>query len=149
MIRSEPERSHDRQGGVALYIALVVLVIVGATISLVSQITRRLPRQTVTERARAVALAAADGGIELARARLARQVDFEGAATTIGQCTVTVAVQSLGAARWRVVSIARHLPDGEHGLPVTRSIECDLASPRSRDVDGGGRLPAVSAWRAR
>lgn len=136
-------RTRADEHGFAMYAAILVAILVGGVITTLAHSARRDANDTRLEIARNVSLAAADGGIELARARLARDAAYTGERTTIGSTSVTVQVEVVSSEeprRWLVRSVATQRPESVHGLPVVRVIEARLRAETG--------LPSIATWRA-
>ena len=138
-MKSAAQNSSEQ--GFALFVALIALTVVGAVVTTLTHGSRDSVRATALERARTVTFHAAEGGVELARARLARAAEYRGETMRIGASDVTVTVTARSAGGWRVRSIARSQPFGAGGLPVTRVVEADLLT--------AAKLPRVVAWSSR
>jgi type II secretory pathway component PulK len=85
--------------------ALVLLVFAGALSSLLLARGRSVDAATKADAADLKALYAADGGVELARRRLARDAAWKGEVARVGECEVTVEVEPR-AGGWLVRSRA-------------------------------------------
>ncbi len=129
--------------GFAMYAALIALVLAAGVVTALTQLSFRDTVDTRLESARAVTLAAADGGIELARARLAQDAGFATERTTIGAATVEVHVEGAAADEsfWTVRSTATTWPSGPRGRPVVHTVEAELR--------GRSGLPDIIEWRSR
>lgn len=133
----------SRESGIALYSVLIAMVVIGASVTSLVQLGRRVPIESKLDQARAAALMAAEGGVEIARAALVHDADFVAERANIGDAEVDVRVEALsadeeGRARWSVLSIARMRPSGAQGLPVQHAVRVELIA--------GAGLPAIARW---
>ncbi len=123
-----------RRRGAALIQALLLLVVATAVAAGAAARVQRTVDATVLDRAEVTAAAAASGGVELARAALARDAAWTGGTRTLGGSEIEVRV-SAGAsdAERHVVVVAR-------AVRATQRVEAELR------LDAAG-LPRVVAWR--
>lgn len=113
--------------GFALPGALLLLVVVSTAAAVSVSRARAGADAARSELVRERALHAADGGVETARAALARDPAWTGAVVRIGGCDVTVGV-TRGDGGWFVTSRAQPgdvrarvlLTQEEHALPAVR-----------------------------
>ena len=114
-----------QEAGSSLAFALFVVLVVGAAVSTLTSSGRVLSMDAQLDRAGAVALAAAEGGVEWCRATIAQGKSLAVEPTTlrIGTAEVSVAIEPTSEATWRVRSIAR-VPGPR--LPVQRMYESRL-----------------------
>ena len=129
------------ESGAALVAAMFAVVVLTAAASSVSASLLRTGERTQSETARAVAFAAADAGLALARVRLAEEHDWPGSQVLVGGCEVLVEAVRTADGGHHVVVVARHRPRGELGLPVT----CRSESTLDPSSEPGG-LPQLASW---
>lgn len=132
-------RPGPAERGSALVLAMMLIVVLSALAHSAVVGARATTSATLLARGRAEALAAADGGIALARLRLADGLGWAGGVETIGRCQVEVTASRAADGTFDVVATA-DCPVRGAGQPVRATIAAVLV-PRA---DG---LPRVVDWR--
>jgi hypothetical protein len=125
--------------GTALVLAMLLIAVLAVTTQSVVVSARTTVDAGLLERGRTEALAAADGGVALARHRLAADPGWAGGRATIGRSTVEVAVAADADGSFALHIVAAS-PVRGGGQPVRAVVEARLR-PRP------GGLPTVAAWR--
>ena len=126
-----------RERGAALLMALMLLIVVSAAGATMHARSLRVATETILEKRALTARWAAEGGIALTRAALARDEGFDGGTSTVGDAEVRVTVEGDGDLRI-VESVAFVRPSGDHGPRTRVRIRASL-----RLGDG---LPAIESW---
>ena len=130
---TQPRPARDERG-TTLVMALLFAAVVGTAALTLTNRSRVAAASTLLERGSLAVQAAADGGIDTARARLAVDPTWAGGNFPIGDCTVDVRCASAAVGTWSVVVTAKT----RHGHPVQTSVGATLAV-----ADTGGGLPQV------
>ena len=128
--------THHPERGAALAMAMVFVAVVGAATLTLSNRSRVAAASTVLESGAITTRAAADGGLETARARLAADPTWSGGELDVGGCAVTVRVETATPGEWTVAVTAR---EARGGHPATTAFVAELRA--------GARLPSVAAVR--
>lgn len=121
----------DRERGAALIWALVLLLFAAALSALLLERGRGVDAEAKTDLASLKARYAAEGGVEIARHRLAKDPSYAGGTVRVGERDVVVRVERSGGG-WDVTASAQ-----PGGLTVRARLG---ARPGSRD-----RLPPVES----
>ena len=133
-------QNHHPERGAALIVAMLLVVVIGTLTASLAGSTSRAAQEATLGRGRSEALAAAEGGVETARVRLAQDAAWSGEELTIGRSTVKVEVARGQDGRATVVSTAS-CPCRGAGLPVQATVEARLESKAG--------LPFVASWSER
>ncbi|HEX5136205.1 MAG TPA: hypothetical protein VFY93_04475 [Planctomycetota bacterium] len=99
-------RARDRERGAALVWALVLLLFAAALSALLLERGRGVDTAARTDLATLKARYAAEGGVAIARHRLATDPTYAGGAMRVGECDVVVRVERSDAG-WRVTAAAQ------------------------------------------
>lgn len=97
----------DRERGAALIWALVLLFFAASLSALLLERGRTVDAATRTDLATQKALYAAEGGIALARQRLAADPAYPGGTVRVGECDVTIRVERKKAG-WLIHATGRN-----------------------------------------
>ena len=126
--------------GAALLIAMLLVFVIGTLTSSLASTTARAANDGQVARGLSEARAAAEGGIETARIRLASTPGFRGEELVVGRCTVGITVAAAQDGSRSILATAS-CPVRGAGLPVKATIR---ASMTTQD----GKV-AVTAWSER
>jgi type II secretory pathway component PulK len=120
-------------------VALGLVAVVGAAAVALAASTRQSLDAVRVGRMRTAARLAAEGGVEAARAALARDPAWRGGPVGVGSAQAEVTVLPAEGRDLVVSSRGTVAPSGPHGATASHAVEAVLRP--------GGGLPAIVAWR--
>jgi hypothetical protein len=129
--------------GATMYLVIVFLTTFSLFAVMLLTSFSRLIAEADRERDSIAALYVADGGLAVARARLARDPAWAGGTVEVGRGNVEMKIAAgSGGAETREVHVRGVVPGGSaKDATVERRIRATLA------LGGAGTLPRVTAWR--